>query len=203
MEQYQERERENECMNLLTQACLFLLKSVSMPSPLSEKDNFTIQQNQTSTHFLFISKIFMLQARATLSDGFSGSLRRGIGPVNLNFTIPNFCTSRLEIRYLQIMKQEKNYSPYRWVRYVTMSNSYVIRIWIPWEYVILQNLLGHMRCSCLQISEHLEHAGLAREIQFLQSFIEQFPHLFQNLKPDLESFDKFIATSKFLPCLGW
>ena len=68
-----------------------------------------------------------LQVRATLSEGFGGVLKRGIGPMNLNFTIPMYCASRLQVRYLQIMKTEKNYSPYRWVRYVTMSNSYIIR----------------------------------------------------------------------------
>lgn len=38
-----------------------------------------------------------------------------------------YCASRLQVRYLQIIKSEKNYSPYRWVRYVTMSNSYIVR----------------------------------------------------------------------------
>lgn len=68
-----------------------------------------------------------LQVRGTLLEGFSGALKRGVGPINLQFTIPMHCASRLQVRYLQIMKSEKNYSPYRWVRYVTMSNSYVVR----------------------------------------------------------------------------
>ena len=68
-----------------------------------------------------------MQVRATLSEGFGGTLKRSIGPMNLNFTIPMYCASRLQVRYLQIMKTEKNYSPYRWVRYVTMSNSYTVR----------------------------------------------------------------------------
>lgn len=68
-----------------------------------------------------------MQVRATMVDGFSGALKRGIGPINLQFTIPMYCASRLQVRYLQIMKHEKGYSPYRWVRYVTMSNSYIVR----------------------------------------------------------------------------
>ncbi len=68
-----------------------------------------------------------MQVRATLEDAFTNSVRQGVGPINLNFTIPMYCASKLQVRYLQIMKHDKNYSPYRWVRYVTMSNSYVIR----------------------------------------------------------------------------
>ena len=34
---------------------------------------------------------------------------------------------RMQVRYLQIPKRDKSYQPYRWVRYVTLSNSYVVR----------------------------------------------------------------------------
>jgi AP-4 complex subunit mu-1 len=71
--------------------------------------------------------VFVIQVRATLEDGFTPSLKRGIGPINLQFTIPMYCASRLQVRYLQISKADKGYAPYRWVRYVTMSNSYVVR----------------------------------------------------------------------------
>ena len=36
--------------------------------------------------------------------------------------------SNLAVRYLRIAEQGKAYNPYRWVRYVTQSNSYVCRI---------------------------------------------------------------------------
>ena len=62
-----------------------------------------------------------------MTEAFGGAMKSRVGPINLNFTIPMYCASRLQVRYLQIMKSEKNYSPYRWVRYVTMSNSYVVR----------------------------------------------------------------------------
>ena len=36
--------------------------------------------------------------------------------------------SRIALKYLQILKKaEKNYNPFRWVRYVTTSNSYTFR----------------------------------------------------------------------------
>lgn len=75
----------------------------------------------------YIQLLCWMQVRATLEDAFTNSVRQGVGPINLNFTIPMYCASKLQVRYLQIMKHDKNYSPYRWVRYVTMSNSYVIR----------------------------------------------------------------------------
>ena len=50
-----------------------------------------------------------------------------MGPINLQFTIPMYCASRLQVRYLQILKDHKSNQPYRWVRYVTLSNSYVMR----------------------------------------------------------------------------
>lgn len=69
-----------------------------------------------------------LQARLTMEEGGHRVLRRDIGPINLQFTVPMLCVSRLQVRYLQIMKDDKNYQPYRWVRYVTTSNSYVVRV---------------------------------------------------------------------------
>lgn len=69
-----------------------------------------------------------LQARVTLDEEYGANFRRGVGPVNCTFAIPMYCASRLQVRYLQILKNDKNYSPYRWVRYVTMSSSYTFRI---------------------------------------------------------------------------
>ena len=34
-----------------------------------------------------------------------------------------------QVRYLHIAKKSPSYNPYRWVRYVTQSNSYVARLW--------------------------------------------------------------------------
>eukprot|EP00798_Chlamydomonas_sp_ICE-L_P009802 gene9802-7691_t len=70
---------------------------------------------------------FMLRARLTLDRPYLASLRSEIGPINLRFTIPMYALSRLAIKYLQILKKEKNYNPCRWVRYVTTSNSYTFR----------------------------------------------------------------------------
>ena len=54
--------------------------------------------------------------------------RKEVGPASLSFVIPMFNASRLQVRYLQIMKKAKAYNPFRWVRYVTHAQSYVVRL---------------------------------------------------------------------------
>ncbi|PNW87410.1 hypothetical protein CHLRE_02g146600v5 [Chlamydomonas reinhardtii] len=69
-----------------------------------------------------------LRARLTLEKPYSPGLRGEVGPVNLRFTIPMYSASRIALKYLQILKKaDKNYNPYRWVRYVASSNSYTFR----------------------------------------------------------------------------
>ena len=55
-------------------------------------------------------------------------LKSQFGPIALTFEIPMYNVSKLQVRYLRISeKQGSNYNPYRWVRYVTQSSSYVCR----------------------------------------------------------------------------
>ncbi|XP_066281512.1 AP-4 complex subunit mu-1-like isoform X1 [Branchiostoma lanceolatum] len=56
------------------------------------------------------------------------STRLELGPVSLNFELPMYICSRLQIRFLRLFDHEQSYVAYRWVRYVTHSDSYVIRI---------------------------------------------------------------------------
>ncbi|PKA59504.1 hypothetical protein AXF42_Ash016528 [Apostasia shenzhenica] len=69
-----------------------------------------------------------LRAKLTFSQESHGNLTKEAGPVNMNFTIPMYNASRLQVKYLQIAKKSKTYNPYRWVRYVTQANSYVARL---------------------------------------------------------------------------
>eukprot|EP01025_Chloroclados_australasicus_P045518 TRINITY_DN4983_c0_g4_i3.p1 TRINITY_DN4983_c0_g4~~TRINITY_DN4983_c0_g4_i3.p1 ORF type:complete len:461 (-),score=53.64 TRINITY_DN4983_c0_g4_i3:259-1509(-) len=50
-----------------------------------------------------------------------------VGPVNLCFSIPQYSLTGLSVKYLTIMKSEKNYTPQRWVRYICNSSSYQTR----------------------------------------------------------------------------
>lgn len=69
----------------------------------------------------------VLRAKLTLNQERAGNMKKETGPINLTFNIPMYNSSRLQVRYLQIMKASKAYSPFRWVRYVTHANSYVVR----------------------------------------------------------------------------
>lgn len=69
-----------------------------------------------------------LHIKLTLSAPITPSTRKEFGPVSMNFEIPMYNVSNLTVRYLRIAEQSKTYNPYRWVRYVTQSSSYVSRI---------------------------------------------------------------------------
>jgi AP-4 complex subunit mu-1 len=69
-----------------------------------------------------------MRAKVTLSQPCTTMIRREIGPINMNFEIPMYNVSNLQVRYLRIAENMVGYTPYRWVRYVTQSNSYVCRL---------------------------------------------------------------------------
>lgn len=70
----------------------------------------------------------MLRAKLTFSQETHGNINKEAGPVSMTFTIPMYNASRLQVKYLQIAKKSPTSNPYRWVRYVTQSNSYVARL---------------------------------------------------------------------------
>lgn len=69
-----------------------------------------------------------LKAKVTLSQTCTTMIRREIGPINMNFEIPMFNVSAMQVRNLRIVEDHAGYTPYRWVRYVTQSSSYVCRL---------------------------------------------------------------------------
>ncbi len=69
-----------------------------------------------------------MRAKVTLSGPCTSQIRREIGPINMNFEIPMYNVSSLQVRYLRIAENMPGYAPYRWVRYVTQSSSYVCRL---------------------------------------------------------------------------
>jgi len=68
-----------------------------------------------------------LRCRITLGSAHTNNVRKEIGPISMQFEIPMYNPSSLQVRYLRIL-ESKNYNPYRWVRYVTRSQSYVCRL---------------------------------------------------------------------------
>lgn len=69
-----------------------------------------------------------MRAKITLSEPSTSQIRKEFGPISMTFEIPMYNVSSLQVRYLRIAESMPGYSPYRWVRYVTQSNSYVCRL---------------------------------------------------------------------------
>jgi len=70
----------------------------------------------------------MLKAKITLDQPITPLMKKEVGPISLAFEIPMYNVSNLQVRYLRISETHKSYNPYRWVRYITQSSSYVCRL---------------------------------------------------------------------------
>lgn len=73
---------------------------------------------------------FTLKCRVNLSQALKqdSNIKSQFGPISVNFEIPMYNVSKIQVRYLRISTGNAAYNPYRWVRYVTQSNSYVCRL---------------------------------------------------------------------------
>jgi AP-4 complex subunit mu-1 len=69
-----------------------------------------------------------LITKITLNNNRTGENKKELGPVIMNFEIPTYNISKLQVKELKIDTNDKNYNPLRWVRCVTQANSYVARI---------------------------------------------------------------------------
>ena len=68
-----------------------------------------------------------LRIKLTLDKAATSAIRKEIGPITMNFEIPMYTPSGLSVKYLRIIENTR-YNPYRWVRYITKSESYICRI---------------------------------------------------------------------------
>jgi AP-4 complex subunit mu-1 len=69
-----------------------------------------------------------MKVKVTLNKPCTTQIRRQMGPINMCFEIPMYNVSNLQVRYLRVAENMVGYTPYRWVRYVTQSSSYVCRL---------------------------------------------------------------------------
>lgn len=69
-----------------------------------------------------------VKIKITLDSLVTSSHKREVGPISMSFEIPMYNVSHLQVRYLRISETHKSYNPYRWVRYITQSSSYVCRL---------------------------------------------------------------------------
>ena len=58
----------------------------------------------------------------------SSSSQKELGPIALEFEVSGFVCSNMQIRFLRVFDREHSYVPFRWVRYITTSDSFVVKI---------------------------------------------------------------------------
>eukprot|EP01068_Selenidium_serpulae_P011790 Selendium_serpulae@DN5724_c1_g1_i1.p1 len=69
-----------------------------------------------------------LKCRLALSQPSTSPIKKETGPISMTFEIPMYNVSNMQVRYLRISETHPNYNPFRWVRYVTQTASYVCRM---------------------------------------------------------------------------
>lgn len=65
--------------------------------------------------------------KLTTSENDQRNVKKDLGPISMEFEVPMYVCSGLNIRFLRVTERGRNYVPFRWVRYITHSNSYVFR----------------------------------------------------------------------------
>ena len=55
-------------------------------------------------------------------------LKKELGSVCVDFEIPMYVCSGLQIRFMKVLDHSQMHAPKRWVRYITHSDSYVFRL---------------------------------------------------------------------------
>ncbi|QDZ19033.1 mu subunit of clathrin adaptor [Chloropicon primus] len=101
-------------------------QAATPPGTFLEKEkkiNWTLKKVQGGSEHIVV-------ARISLNSQSSVSVKKEFGPVSLQFNLPLFNSSRLQVKYLQILNQstEKGQNPARWIRYMTESSSYICRM---------------------------------------------------------------------------
>ncbi|XP_048839591.1 AP-4 complex subunit mu-1 isoform X1 [Brienomyrus brachyistius] len=105
--------------------------SLSMSQELSSPDQRAeLQPSSKAVHWEIprfpggaqLSALFKLEV-----PGLSAASLLEVGPVSMSFELPKHTCTGLQIRFLRLTPVQPNPSP-RWVRYVTHSDSYTIRI---------------------------------------------------------------------------
>ncbi|RIA81009.1 Mu homology domain-containing protein [Glomus cerebriforme] len=70
----------------------------------------------------------LIKIKITGATSFSAAADLEVGPIILEFDIPNYTCSNIQIRRLKVYEKNKSIPPQRWIRYFTISESYVCRV---------------------------------------------------------------------------
>eukprot|EP01105_Mastigella_eilhardi_P001821 TRINITY_DN1219_c0_g1_i2.p1 TRINITY_DN1219_c0_g1~~TRINITY_DN1219_c0_g1_i2.p1 ORF type:complete len:436 (+),score=80.85 TRINITY_DN1219_c0_g1_i2:269-1576(+) len=69
-----------------------------------------------------------LRTKVTLSQPCTSSVKKEVGPVNMQFDVPMWNCSHVQIRSVTVEARDAGQAPYRWVRHFTTSTSYLRRL---------------------------------------------------------------------------
>ena len=56
--------------------------------------------------------------------------KHDIGPYNLDFEISGYSSTGLLIKNVKILSKDKNNQPKKWLRYITISDTYIFKSWV-------------------------------------------------------------------------
>ena len=109
-------------------------QSVYFNLPKELKDSHKVDYNQHEHLCTWnIPKIVggsenTLDVKFTLQVNKPNLFRKELGPINIDFEIPNYNISHMQIKELKVMSNDSKYNAMRWVRTFTRAKSYVSRI---------------------------------------------------------------------------
>jgi|Transcript_14990 AP-4 complex subunit mu-1 len=118
---------------IMTVPCPRNTAGTSSPSSNSAAVTHSVDYDSQSRKLIFSVKKFQggaehrFRAKITLSSLCTAQTLKEVGPISLTFEIPMYNVTNLQVKYLRIAEHSKFYNPYRWVRYITRSSSYVCR----------------------------------------------------------------------------
>jgi AP-4 complex subunit mu-1 len=69
-----------------------------------------------------------LRLHITLDEARTPITMHQVGPISVDFDLPMFACSGVNIRSFRVTERDPRYNPARWIRYVTRSRSYVARV---------------------------------------------------------------------------
>jgi hypothetical protein len=107
----------------MVENCLMLAKRCACCCAFLHVLFFALYETVGQSVSEFVLTLLCARALSLLS-----SFSHGYTTTNsIDFEVPMYVCSGLNIRFLNVTERGRNYVPFRWVRYITHSDSYVFR----------------------------------------------------------------------------
>ncbi|KAH7649258.1 hypothetical protein FG379_001615 [Cryptosporidium bovis] len=116
-----------------TKTSIVTLETINTLVPIPQSSQFDEKNNRIVWKIkkIYTGSDIALKARINFNSNFDvNKIKEKIGPLLLSFEIPMFNLSNIQIKHLKI-SDKFGQNNYRWVRYITQSNSYICRLFDP------------------------------------------------------------------------